>query len=47
MRRGGIIATGALLIGLYLALNYYTGFGKDLSAGTDFSAGVIKAFQGR
>jgi|1185.fasta_scaffold00009_29 hypothetical protein len=38
---------GAALIGVYLAVSYATGFGRDLTAGKDFGVGVIRAFQGR
>jgi hypothetical protein len=38
---------GAGLIGLYLAVNYYTGFSKDLSTAGTGSVNLIKAFQGR
>lgn len=42
-----IVKTSALLIALYLAVNYYTGFGKDVTGATSGATGVIKAFQGR
>ena len=34
-------------IGAYLALQYATGFGKDLSAAGTTSTGIIRTLQGR
>jgi hypothetical protein len=42
-----VIKTGAALIGLYLVVQYATGFGKSVQAASSGSASVIKAFQGR
>jgi hypothetical protein len=38
---------GAVLIGTYLVVVYYTGTGKDLTAATGFVTGITKALQGR
>jgi hypothetical protein len=38
---------GAGLIGTYLVVVYYTGFGKDVSALSSGAVGVTKALQGR
>jgi hypothetical protein len=45
MRKG--LAYGAGLIALYLALEYATGFSKDVSASSSGASGLVKAFQGR
>jgi hypothetical protein len=37
----------AVLIGTYLVVVNYTGFGKDLAAATGFVTGTTKALQGR
>jgi hypothetical protein len=38
---------GAALIGTYLVVVHYTGFGKDVSALSSGAVGVTKALQGR
>lgn len=38
---------GAVLIGTYLAVFYWTGATKDLQAVTGFVTGTTKALQGR
>jgi hypothetical protein len=38
---------GAGLIGTYLVVVYYTGFGKDVSALSSAGVNVTKALQGR
>lgn len=42
-----IIKTSAVLIALYLAVNYATGFGSGVNAASSGSVNLIKAFQGR
>lgn len=38
---------GTAMIMLYLAVEHYTGFSKDVSAAGSGSTNLIKAFQGR
>lgn len=38
---------GAVLIGVYLGVFYWTGATKDLQAATGFVTGVTRTFQGR
>lgn len=44
-RKALLYASG--LIALYLAVEYYTGFSKDVSASSTGASGLVKAFQGR
>jgi hypothetical protein len=44
---GKALKYGAVLIGLYIAAAYATGFGQSLTAGGNAGSGIIKAFQGR
>lgn len=37
----------ALLIALYLGVEYYTGFSKDTTAAANGGSTLIRAFQGR
>lgn len=41
------IKYGAILIGVYLAVNYATGSGQLLNSGQTGAVNVVKAFQGR
>lgn len=38
---------GAVLIGTYLAVYYWTGFGKDVQAVTNLVVAGTRTFQGR
>lgn len=42
-----ILFYGAVLIGAYLALSRATEGGKLITAGRDFTTGVVRTFQGR
>jgi hypothetical protein len=42
-----IVTLTFLAVGGYLALHYYTGFGKDLGAVRDLYTGGVKTLQGR
>ena len=42
-----VLFYGAGLIALYLVVVNYTGFSKDVTAGSQGGTSIIKAFQGR
>lgn len=42
-----IVTGGFVLIGVYLAVYYWTGFSRDTAAATTGGATLVRAFQGR
>lgn len=46
MVKKALMGTG-ILIGLYIAVANYTGFGKNLTAGSAAASEVVRTLQGR